>query len=148
MRTVSQQDSKTARRGPGEGTVDVLPSGKHRVRLPTREGRRSTTFTSAEEAEQFRAGAAAILAEAPRAETLGTYGARWLDRRELAGEHRGIATERGLWRTHVAPSDLADPRVATALRARDATGPVRLMLALRLAAAVAHAITTLAAETR
>jgi len=96
-------DSKTARRGPGEGTVDLLPSGLWRVRLPTPEGRRTATFATPEEAEKFRAGAAAIL---------------------------------------------ADPRVATALRARDATGPVRLMLALRLAAAVAHAITTLATETR
>jgi hypothetical protein len=66
MRTVSQQDSKTARRGPGEGTVDVLPSGKLRVRLPTPEGRRSTTFTSAEEAERFRAGATTILAQETR----------------------------------------------------------------------------------
>jgi hypothetical protein len=120
-------DSKTARRGPGEGTVDLLPSGLWRVRLPTPEGRRTATFATPEEAEKFRAGAAAILAEAPRVETFGTYGAKWLDRRELAGEHRGIATERGLWRTHVAPSDLA---------------------ALPLAAAVAHAITTLATETR
>jgi hypothetical protein len=35
-----QSDSKSPRRGPGEGTVDVLPSGKLRVRLPTPEGRR------------------------------------------------------------------------------------------------------------
>jgi hypothetical protein len=41
---------------------------------------------------------------------------------------------------------LADPRVATALRAREATGPVRLMLALRLAAAVAHATAAILGE--
>ncbi len=108
----------TTRRGAGEGTVDQLPSGKHRVRIRTREGRKSTTFATEGEAEQFRAGAAAIYAEAPAEETLGTYGAKWLDRRELSGEHRAIHTERGLWRTHVEGSDLADVPLA-AIERRD-----------------------------
>lgn len=43
----------------------------------------------------------------PGAATLGEWGLEWLDRRERGGLVRGVAQERSVWRTHIAPSPLA-----------------------------------------
>lgn len=43
----------------------------------------------------------------PGAQTLGEWGVEWLDRRERGGLVRGIAQERSVWRTHIAPAEIA-----------------------------------------
>jgi integrase len=43
----------------------------------------------------------------PGASTLGEWGAEWLERRERGGLVRGVAQERSVWRTHIAPAPIA-----------------------------------------
>lgn len=122
--TIQGGQAPTTRRGAGEGSIDELPSGKFRVRVRLPNGkRRSRAFGDLESAQAFRRGALAIFADeatqeaqGPREQTFDAYGLRWLDRRELAGEHRSIESQRSVWRRHVSGSDLGDAQVALITR--------------------------------
>lgn len=91
--------------------MDELPSGKFRVRVRLPNGRRvSKSFDDRPSAESFRRGATAIFAEKDVddvSETFGAFGGRWLDQRELAGEHRSMESQRSVWRHHVEGTALA-----------------------------------------
>jgi integrase len=98
------------------GTVDQLPSGRWRVRAFV-EGRRQTLGIYPDRISARRALKAFLLEReagtivAPSSVMLSTFGAEWLDRRELEGsqaraEVRSISGERSVWRRHVAPSPI------------------------------------------
>jgi len=96
------------------GTVDQLPSGRHRARTPRDASgvqRSIGTYATAEQAWDALRAVQAVHAEDSlplgHPDSLRTRGERWLDARELAGV-RGIATERSRWRTHLATWKLAD----------------------------------------
>lgn len=98
------------KRANGEGSIEVLPNGKARVRYTVRGRRRSKTFANEETARRMLAAvnverAAGAIVD-PDALTLRTFGAEWLDDRELHGNKRGravrdIRTERSIWTHHV-----------------------------------------------
>lgn len=78
-----------------------LPNGRRLEQLePSKE--RALAFRDALR-EQLRSGrwvpAESVKEKAPP--TLKTWAAEWLDRREISGAHRAIATERGLWKLHI-----------------------------------------------
>lgn len=89
----------------GTGTVDVLPDGRYRPRLPGR-GARLDPCATREDAERLLAAALAEIASGaaldPHATTLAAWGATVLDQRELTGI-RSVRTDRSRWRVHIAP---------------------------------------------
>ena len=109
------------RRTAGGGSIDVRPSGKHRVRLTFADGRRkNANFDTKEEAEKFLNAALVEIAEAGIAPTgaltLKVWGEKWLDRREETGTHRAIDTERSTWKCHIATAPFADWPLANIAR--------------------------------
>jgi integrase len=119
---MTNEEQKTKRRSPGQGSVDRLPSGKHRVRVTTAKLERITLVAdTAEEADGLRLGVVAELAEAKMAPvggiTLAAWGPVVLDRREMAGG-RNSKTDRQRWALHIATAPFAiEPLVN--LRPRD-----------------------------
>ena len=105
------------RRENGTGTVEQLRSGRWRVRVSVEGRRRSLgTFDTEPDARRMLAAFNAEVRDeaivAPGAVTLASFGAEWLDRRELNGSRRrarvkNIDGERNRWARHVAPSELA-----------------------------------------
>jgi len=102
----------------GAGSLETLPSGRTRVRLtiPGR-GRKSTKpYATRDEAERIRRATLVVLARgggAPTgATTLAQFAPTWLDAREEAGDHRNLASERSLWRRHVALAPFAERPLA------------------------------------
>lgn len=96
-----------AKRPDGTGSKDVLPSGKIRCRVRLNGKRVTRIYADDAQADRFLRGAAALASDGehdisvPR---LGTWGAKWLEKRQnVAAAH-----ERGLWRNHIDGSDLAD----------------------------------------
>ncbi len=102
------------KRRAGEGTVDQLPSGRHRVRIPMADGTRPSigTFDTEEEAHAIREGMLAKLATGNVAAvggvTLRAWGAKWFAEREIAGDVRAIRTEISRWNTHVVAAYFVD----------------------------------------
>jgi integrase len=97
----------------GTGSVEQLPSGRWRVRLPGRSlAAQLPTFDTRELAESARRGTLAILAAeaaeqvVPAADSLERAGARWIDAREAAGDSRSVDTWRSQWRAHVEGTEL------------------------------------------
>ncbi|MEO5730784.1 MAG: site-specific integrase, partial [Byssovorax sp.] len=108
--------SKSTRRRRGLGTIQTEPGGRKRARLTTTAGRIPIgTFASEEAADVALEAARAELADGAhvRGLTLRKWGARFLDRRELAG-FASVGKERSSWRTHVEDSPLA-PRLIEAI---------------------------------
>ncbi len=112
--------SEAARQSYGGGTVEPLKSGRWRVRVRLPDGSRiGDTCGTLEEAEKLRlalvadrdartkAGeyAEAIDSAKPVPDTLATWGATWLERREPGV--RWFGSDRSRWRLYVASSDLA-----------------------------------------
>ncbi|MBI4703856.1 MAG: tyrosine-type recombinase/integrase [Deltaproteobacteria bacterium] len=108
------------RRPYGSGTIERLPSGRYRVKLPgtTRADRESLgPFPTHDEAQLALDAAAAELAARRAAATAGgalaggitlrAYGAPWLDKRERAGV-RDVRTDRCRWERHVLSASFAD----------------------------------------
>ena len=87
---------------PPWGSIDELPSGRFRLR-GIYDGERKTvgTFNSRAEAFGVSSEIAKAIAGKPRGLTLATWGAKWLDRRELIGKHRAVHDTRGLWRCYI-----------------------------------------------
>ena len=89
----------------GTGSVEVLPDGRFRPRLPGR-GARLDACATRDEAERLLAAALAELQSGavldPHATTLAAWGAEVLDRRERNGI-RSIGTDRSRWRVHIEP---------------------------------------------
>jgi integrase len=83
-----------------KGSVTLMPSGRFRARVKVHGKERVETFDSEPEGWAFIAG---VIAEAERVEskTLGAYGEKWLDARELSGVYRHVDKERTVWRAHV-----------------------------------------------
>lgn len=108
---------KAKKRANGAGSIERLPDGRFRVRIYV-GGRRRTlkTFDDVEVARRmlraFNKERADGVIVAPSRVTLASYGATWLDERELKGSNvrfkvKSIDGERSVWARHVAPSDLA-----------------------------------------
>lgn len=89
----------------GTGTIEVLPDGRYRPRLPGR-GARLDPCATREEAERLLAAALSEIACGaavdPHATTLAAWGETVLDQRERSGI-RSVSTDRSRWRVHVAP---------------------------------------------
>lgn len=122
------------------GSIEPLPSGRLRVRVTGPDGRRGTigTCDTRDEAEELLVAALAELdASAPVAgDTLGAFGPRFLDRRELRGV-RNVGTERVNWKNHVEPSALAELPMKSITR-RDVLAFVRELEAKRIDYGRAH----------
>ncbi len=109
------------RRTAGGGSIDQRANGRFRVRFMTADGRRhSTTFATLDEAQRFLNATLVELAEADLAPTGGVtlagWGGRWLDRREDAGTHRAIGSERSTWKNHIATAPFIDWPMANITR--------------------------------
>lgn len=101
------------RRAHGAGAVDVLPSGKVRVRVRMNGERISEVCSSVEEAEALRIALNSekrTLAQMqePEVLTLRKWGEKWLDEREVSGRIRNIAIERRNWKNHIVSAAFAD----------------------------------------
>lgn len=118
-----------AHRVQGAGSVDVLPSGKHRVRVTVKGRRVADVFATAEEAEAFRqaviverrADASKEVRAAPVAETVAAWGAKWLKRRRDLQLVRWPRVDETRWSQYVEGSTLAALPVAS-VRPRDVQG--------------------------
>ncbi len=110
------------RRAHGSGTIEMLPSGRYRVKLPGTAGIRETLgpFATRDEAERALDAAAADLAEARMGvaggATLRGYGSVWLDQRERSV--RDVRCDRSRWERHVLTAHFADWPIAS-IRRRD-----------------------------
>jgi integrase len=95
----------------GTGTIEPLPDGRYRPRLPSPSRRRLPVCASQEEADALLAAAIrSVVAGAavdPKALTLRAWGERWCDDRETSGL-RGAVKDRRRWRLHIAASPLGD----------------------------------------
>ena len=95
----------TKMRRKGTGSIELLPDGRFRPRLPGR-GARLDPCATRDEAERLLAAALAEIqagaAVDPHAMTLRAWGAAVLDQRERNGI-RSVATDRSRWRTHIDP---------------------------------------------
>lgn len=100
-----------------EGTVEVLPSGRARVRFCFGDGRPKTvsvsgkgrTFANEAEAEAYRAEMAGMLiCNGAPSTLLGKYGETVIDARELDGDTTDADNERSRWRTHVVADDIGN----------------------------------------
>jgi integrase len=97
------------RRRKGTGSIERLPDGRVRARIPTPSGKRDLgTYDTAEEADAIVQGARAVLAEDSVLDgvTLAAWGERVLDQRERDG-YRSIDTDRSRWRAHVSRASIA-----------------------------------------
>jgi len=97
-----------ARRRRGTGSIDPLPDGRFRPRLPASVGRvRLEPCSSYNEAEAMLGAALAEIAERNvvpvEGVTLRAWGTRWLDDREIGGAE-DIKSDRSRWRTHIEPA--------------------------------------------
>lgn len=125
----------------GAGSVDKLPSGRSRVRFTLKGKSISRVVDTEEEAEALRRELvrerAAQEREAtqetePEVETLATWGARWMQRREATGAVRWSKDDRRRWAKHVEGSPLASTPLAE-LRPRDLRAWLDAMMAKRKA---------------
>lgn len=98
----------------GVGSVEVLPSGRFRVRVWVEGQKKGDTFATREEAEQQRATLAVMhrataqaLPPEPKALTLAAWGKTWLERREELGEVRRPQETRTRWDLYLGGTDLA-----------------------------------------
>lgn len=115
-----------AHRVQGAGSVDVLPSGKHRVRVTVKGRRVADVFATAEEAEAFRqaviverrADASKEVRAAPVAETVAAWGAKWLKRRRDLKLVRWPRVDETRWKHYVEGTPLASLPLAD-VRPRD-----------------------------
>jgi integrase len=65
-------------------------------------------FDTIEEAEDALAAARLERGDSAGGYTLASWGAAWLDQRELDGHHRAIAKDRSRWKAHVLPHRIAN----------------------------------------
>lgn len=92
--------------------IQVLPSGKVRVRYPDPSGvrRHVGTYPNVDEAievrDHLRAKRALVKPEGRH--TLRSWGAAWLDRRDRVQHVAGIKHERGRWALHIIDAPFAD----------------------------------------
>ena len=93
------------------GSIDPLPSGRFRYRVTVRGKASRTTYDTEQEALAVQLLTSERAANPP-ADTLGTYGALFLDWRETKQRAADIASARSRWRQHVDGTALA----ATPLR--------------------------------
>jgi hypothetical protein len=108
------------RRGRGEanggvGSVEVLPSGRFRVRVRVNGRKTGDTFATRDEAEQQRATLAVrhrqvaeALPPVPKGLTLAAWGKTWLERRVELGLVRRPAEDCSRWGRYITGSSL-DP---------------------------------------
>lgn len=103
----------------GVGSVEVLPSGRFRVRVWVEGQKKGDTFATREEAEQQRATLAVMhrataqaLPPEPKALTLAAWGKTWLERREELGEVRHPQGDRTRWDLHIGGCELAGMALA------------------------------------
>lgn len=112
----------TARREPGTGTIEELPSGKFRGILPGRRGRKLPARATREEAERdLQIKTYLVTNEGVRAHSadgtqLGPYGRRVLLARQDDG-YRNADHELSRWRTHIEETTLGGLDVETFTRA-------------------------------
>ena len=128
----------------GGGSITALPNGHFRVRVRLAGGRRvSQTCATEADAKRLRAAIFAEIVETqpdavpePQCETLAAWGEKWLDRRELGGLHRNIATDRVHWRNHVLGTAIAETplRAITRKMVRDWLSDLRTKRARRIVA--------------
>ncbi len=129
MRSPEKKISKGggAPRVQGAGSVDELPSGRHRVRFTYRGKTLTEVVDTKEEAEALRralvqkrdeAERAAAEPAAPEVETVATWGERWLKRRRDLKLVRWPRVDETRWARYVAGSPLAAARLAD-VRPRD-----------------------------
>jgi integrase len=97
----------------GVGSVEVLPSGRFRVRVWVGGAKKGDTFATREEAERQRATLAVRhreVAEAmppePQVLTLAAWGKTWLERREELGQVRRPAEDVSRWSRYITGSRL------------------------------------------
>jgi len=92
--------------------------GGHRVRTRV-HGKIETLATceTVDEAQSFLRGLSVLRAQSRVAvvDTVRTFGARWMDRREVR-RLRSVANDRSRWKTHVDAHPLADRPIATVTR--------------------------------
>lgn len=102
------------RRLPGEGSIEELPSGRFRARVPLADGIRHDLGTHATYAEAEGVIAAALEIAAEQnvlpvgGATLRGYGPRFLDELELSRSYVAMPTARSIWRTWVNEAPFAD----------------------------------------
>ncbi len=103
----------------GVGSVEVLPSGRFRVRVWVEGQKKGDTFATREEAEQQRATLAVMhrataqaLPPEPQALTLAAWGKTWLERREELGEVRDPQRDVWIWARYLEGSELAGMALA------------------------------------
>lgn len=114
------------RRQQGGGSIDTLPSGKHRVRVTVEGRRESEVFPTVEEAEAFkravvverRADAAKKLPAERKVETVATWAERWLKRRRDLKLVRWPRVDETRWKQYVEGTPLASLPLAD-VRPRD-----------------------------
>ncbi|HVK69029.1 MAG TPA: site-specific integrase, partial [Polyangium sp.] len=130
---------QTKRRGRGRGTVEPMPNGTFRPRLPG-AGARLRPCTTYEEAERLLDAALGELAEGNAVEpgglSLRAWGVRYLDERELGG-NRDVKTDRSRWRRHIDTAFFADWHVAS-IRAQDVREWCRELLKKKAAPGQGH----------
>lgn len=123
----------------GAGSIDTLPSGRQRLRFSYRGETITQVVDTPEEAEALRRALVQERAERareaarkkePEVETLATWGARWLQRRETTGAVRWSKDDQRRWQKHVEGSALAKMPLAE-LRTRDVRAWVDGMMAKR-----------------
>lgn len=95
------------------GSIEPLPDGRWRPRLPQSAGRaRLDPCATREEAQQALDAALADIGERVRVpvsgETLRAWGTRWLDDREIGGDIEDPGTDRSRWRTHIETATFVD----------------------------------------
>jgi integrase len=96
------------------GSVEVLPSGRFRVRVWVKGKKTGDIFATREEAERQRAtlavrhrAVAETMPPEPAATTVASWGAPWLQRRVEAGEVRGARRDAQVWERYVSGTELA-----------------------------------------
>jgi len=103
----------------GTGTIEILPDGRARPRLPDRaglRGRRLDICDTPEEAEQLLDDALSLQAAPVGGLTLAEVGVSWLEQRELSGLS-SVAADRSRWSTHIADSWLGALPIRSITRA-------------------------------
>lgn len=91
------------------GSIDKTAAGRYRVRITTPSGDRKPvgTFDTREEAETHLA-AIEEAREGVKGHTVASWGAEWLDARELAREIKDIEGSRGIFRKHIEADPIGD----------------------------------------
>lgn len=91
------------------GSIDKTAAGRYRVRITTPSGERKPvgTFDTREEAETHLA-AIEEAREGVKGHTVASWGAEWLDARELAREIKDIHGTRGIFRKHIETDPLGE----------------------------------------